>query len=107
MASPARTAIFPTTPFASAATKGSLMAPSKQHLPRAFTIIEILVVVTIIAVLMGILLPSFFRIQKNAKKATTSSTLSAIQSGLTQYYNDFGSFPPSAPAMTGIPVNHG
>jgi type II secretory pathway pseudopilin PulG len=72
-----------------------------------FTIIELLVVVAIIVALIGILLPAMGRMRNSADRARTMAVLSAIQTGLQGYYNDFSIYPPSGPAYGGITAGRG
>ena len=60
-----------------------------------------MVVVVIIVILIGILIPSMGHVRNSGFKASTTATLGAIQTGLNQYYNDFGFFPPSSEAGWG------
>jgi len=56
---------------------------------KAFTLIEILVVVSIIALLAAILFPVFARARENARRASCQSNLKQIGIGLLQYLQDY------------------
>lgn len=58
-----------------------------------FTFIEILVSVTIIAVLIAIGVASYASINRRARDAKRKSDLEQIRSALEQYRADFGSYP--------------
>ncbi|GAH47313.1 unnamed protein product [marine sediment metagenome] len=61
----------------------------------AFTIVELLVVMSIIMVLMGILLPAFNRAKRYARKVRQTAQFKSIDVGLELYRNEFESYPPS------------
>ncbi|MCH7591490.1 MAG: type II secretion system protein [Planctomycetes bacterium] len=64
-----------------------------------FTLIEMLVVVAIIALLVGILLPSFGAVRRSAKKTQTLAQFNALAAGLELFRKEQtigGSLPPSA-----------
>ncbi len=61
----------------------------------AFTIVELLVVMSIIMILMGILLPAFNRAKRYARKVRQTAQFKSIDVGLELYRNDFESYPPS------------
>lgn len=58
-----------------------------------FTLIEILVAITIIGILATIGLRSFTGAQTKSRDARRKSDLAAIQKALEVYYNDFGQYP--------------
>lgn len=60
---------------------------------RGFTFIEILVSVTIIAVLIAIGVASYASVNRRARDAKRKSDLEQIRSALEQYRADFGSYP--------------
>lgn len=56
---------------------------------KAFTLIEILVVVAIIALLAAILFPVFSRARENGRRASCQSNLKQIALGIAQYTQDY------------------
>lgn len=68
----------------------------------AFTLIELLVVIAVIAVLMGILLPSLGLARVHAQRVVSSSNLRQIGLALELYTQDFrGFFPETSHGLTG------
>lgn len=77
----------------------------KIRLPRptraGFTLIELVVVVTIIALLFALTIGGFTYAQRSAARSKTTTTLKAIQSALERYNTEFGEYPePSNPGDT-------
>ena len=66
----------------------------------AFTLLELLVVISIIAVLAGILLPVTSSVMDNARKTSAKSTETQIITSIKNYQTDYGVYPslPSVPA---------
>ena len=64
---------------------------------RAFTLIEMLVVVAIIAILLSISFAAFSGAGNSAKKGATKTLIEQIKTALENYSNDFGDYPPSSP----------
>ena len=60
---------------------------------RGFTIVELVVVVTIIGVLSAIVLPGFNKAQIHAKEVAITTMAQSIQMGIETYYIDTGSYP--------------
>ena len=86
----------------------------KRHLQRqqAFTLVELLVVIGIIAILIGILLPVMASVQKAGYKAKTQAIISNLATVIERYYSDFRAYPgplsndqvgPGTSAVTGVP----
>lgn len=65
---------------------------------RAFTLVELLVVVGILAVLAAVLLPVFFGVRESGRRTSCLSNLHQIDLALTAYTQDHGGFFP--PALT-------
>jgi type IV pilus assembly protein PilE len=65
---------------------------------KAFTLLEMLIVLGIIAIILSVLSVSFAATQKKSRDAKRKGDLKALQSGLEQYYATCGSVYP-----TGIP----
>jgi len=60
---------------------------------RAFTLIEMLVVMAIIAVLAALLLPSISKVQKHAKKVKATAEVTQIAAAWKQYYSEYQKWP--------------
>jgi len=61
---------------------------------RGFTLVELLVVVAILALLIGMLMPTLGRARDLARRATCAAQINAIGKSVTLYVNDHGSYPP-------------
>jgi prepilin-type N-terminal cleavage/methylation domain-containing protein len=59
----------------------------------AFTLIELLIVITILAVLMGFLFPVFTGVQDRASKVQTKNDLTQIVTAINAYYTEYGNYP--------------
>lgn len=64
----------------------------RQH---AFTLVELLAVIAIIALLSAIIFPVFARARDNANRAGDISSLNELRTSLQLYRQDFGGYPPS------------
>lgn len=62
---------------------------------KAFTIVELLTSVTIIAILLGILLPSVSMVRTKAKDTAQKAQLGTIDMALDTFKQDYGDYPPS------------
>ncbi len=65
---------------------------------RAFTLIELLIVVAIIGILAAIAVPNFLNAQQRARYAQVISNMKALGTGMMQYQVDWGSMPLHPPA---------
>jgi prepilin-type N-terminal cleavage/methylation domain-containing protein len=73
--------------------------PRKTSQSQAFTLVELLVVITIIAVLAGLLLPAFTVARTNANKISSMSNLRQLASGVFNYAaQNSGEIPPAGEA---------
>ncbi len=62
---------------------------------RAFTLIEILVVISIIGLLMGMLLPAVSRAREQAKVTVVNAELRQIGIAMDMYFDDNHKYPPT------------
>ncbi|MCB9865343.1 MAG: prepilin-type N-terminal cleavage/methylation domain-containing protein [Phycisphaerales bacterium] len=62
---------------------------------RAFTLVELLVVISIIALLIAILIPSLSKARKQAKKVICQTNMRSLSQGAFTYTVEWGVYPPS------------
>lgn len=65
--------------------------PSKE---RAFTLIELLIVVAIIAILAAIAVPNFLEAQVRSKVSRVKADMRSVTTALEAYYVDYNKYPP-------------
>lgn len=64
-----------------------------QATKRAFSLIEVLIVVAVIAVLMSMAAPNFANSIRKGKERSLKSDLSLTRAALSAFYSDTGCFP--------------
>ncbi len=62
---------------------------------RGFTMIELLVAITIIAILAGLLLGGITAAMSSVSTAKASNEIKSLETALAQFYAEFGMYPPS------------
>ncbi len=70
-----------------------MIGKMKQRHSHAFTIIELLVVMAIIAMLLSLVLPRYIKQTDRAKDAALQENLSSLRAALDQYYGDNEHYP--------------
>jgi prepilin-type N-terminal cleavage/methylation domain-containing protein len=75
----------------------SPLAPSIHCRRRAFTLVELLVVIGIITVLIGITIPVVSKIRENAQAAASQAVIAQLMGACETYRQDFGAFPGPIP----------
>ncbi len=61
---------------------------------RAFTLIELMVVITIIGILVAILLPVIGAVFTSGEKAQARTEVMGLEAALRKFYDDYNKFPP-------------
>ena len=71
------------------------LSSATVHPPRAFTLVELLVVITIIAMLAGLLLPAIMSARESGRRANCMNNQKQIATAITGYVTAKDQFPPS------------
>src|ERR1043166_5927883 len=74
---------------------------------RAFTLIELMVVISIIAILIGLLFPALRGVQDQAKRAQAKNEVSQIVTAVNAFYTEYGRYPIDPAAGTTADVTYG
>jgi general secretion pathway protein G len=78
---------------------------------RGFTLIELLVVMAIIATLLTIAVPRYFRSIQRSREAILKQDLTTLRESIDKFYGDTGKYPQTLAALVekhylrGIPVD--
>jgi len=62
------------------------MAASNTHRLRAFTLIELIAVIVVLAILAGVAVPRYFDYADQARESSVRGTLGGVRSGIASYY---------------------
>lgn len=62
---------------------------------RRFTLIELLIVITVIVILIGISIPALSSVRRSSQTKATKAFLDRLKLAIESYSNDFGDYPPS------------
>jgi general secretion pathway protein G len=75
-----------------------------SHAARAFTLVELLLVLVILAVLAMVVVPKFTGRREQANEAAAKTGLSNIETALDAFEVDYGRFPDSLDALMNPPA---
>lgn len=67
--------------------------PQPSRLSHAFTLVELLTVIAIIAILMGLLFPTIGIVKNSARKQQAKSDCLGIVTAVKNYYTEYGKYP--------------
>ncbi len=77
-----------------------------MRVPTAFTLVELLVVIGIIAVLAALVTPAVMRAQASARNAAIKAEIDMLHMAIMNYKNEYGSFPPCYDGGSGRVNSH-
>lgn len=78
---------------------------SSRRLQRAFTLVELLTVIAIIAILMGLLLPAIAIMVDRAHKADATHSCMAIVNAVRAYQTEYGKYPQALSTPPAMPAD--
>jgi prepilin-type N-terminal cleavage/methylation domain-containing protein len=73
-----------------------------KRIHHAFTMIELLTVVALIAILAAISVPNFLEAQIRSKTARTKSDMAVVVAALSAYHADYRAYPPNDPQLQAL-----
>lgn len=76
------------------------MQPNPQLRTQAFTLVELLTVIAIIAILMGLLFPVMNGVKEQARKAEAKTACAGIVTAVKAYNAEYGKFPAASSSAT-------
>ncbi len=85
----------------------SARLPLQKSRIAAFTLIELLTVIAIIAILMGLLFPAISGAKEQARRADAKADLGMIITACQSYRGDYGKFPPVSAALSNSAYSFG
>lgn len=59
---------------------------TRHPLARAFTLVELIVVIVVLAILSGVAIPKYFDYAQKAKESACKGTLGAVRSGIANFH---------------------
>jgi general secretion pathway protein G len=75
--------------------KSRLVSKTFKKISRGFTLIELMVVMTVIALLISIAVPRYFHSVDRAREATLKQSLSVMRVAIDKFYGDNDRYPAS------------
>ena len=79
--------------------RGGVSSPRARHLERGFTMIELLVVMTLIVILATMGMTQYKTSQVYAREAVLKEDLFRLRDAIDQYYADKGQYPSTIDAL--------
>lgn len=73
---------------------------------KGFTLIEIMIAISIVAVTFGVIISSAAQVRKTGRDAQRQADLQAVQAALQQYYADQNFYPDSIDLSLGLPITN-
>jgi prepilin-type N-terminal cleavage/methylation domain-containing protein len=80
----------------------------RSRADRGFTLLELVIALTVVAILMGVAIPAYFTFLTNTRAAQAVADLQAVRAAVFLYYGDMGRWPNEAAAgfvPTGVGPN--
>lgn len=69
------------------------MMYTKRYARAGFTLMELMIAITILGIIMAIAIPNYMAYKRKAMKRATKSTLQVFEGAILMYQEDIGQFP--------------
>ena len=73
--------------------KYMIFSSLKKHVQTGFTLIELIVVMTIVSLLLTLALPHYFKSMERSKETVLKANLASARDAIDKFYADTGKFP--------------
>lgn len=83
-----------------------MKTPMRKPVQAGFTVVELLVVITIIAMLFALTIGAFTYAQRSAARSRSTVAMNAMKSGLERYATEFGEYPTPQNAGDSVAVGN-
>jgi type IV pilus assembly protein PilA len=79
------------------------MQPHARRRKTGFTLIELMIVISIVGLLSSVAIPNYMRFQMKTKSTEAKSSLAAIRTAEESYFAEYGRYAPASPNPIAIP----
>lgn len=81
------------------------MIIAHKRAKSGFTLIELMIAITILAILSVVVVPNFMKYLESARKSSAQTTLRSLKQAVTMYYAQVGQYPQTLKDLVRRPSN--
>ena len=76
---------------------------TERRVESGFTLIELMIVISIVGLLSSVAIPNYMRFQMKTKSTEAKSSLAAIRTAEESYFAEYGRYAPATPNPVAVP----